>query len=37
MKQIRKECNNDETKIKNMILDIVNKRGKMHNPVTNSG
>lgn len=29
--------NNDEDKIKNLIIEIVKKRGKMHNPNTNSG
>src|SRR5689334_14619493 len=37
MKQIREETNNDESLIKKKILEIVNKRGKMHNPITNSG
>jgi len=35
--QIKNECNEDELKIKNKILDIVNTRGKMQNPVTGSG
>ncbi len=35
--QIKKACNNDVSKMKQMILDIVNDRGKMQNPVTGSG
>lgn len=35
--QIKEEQNNDERKICNRILEIVNFRGKMHNPVTGSG
>ncbi|MBQ6904136.1 MAG: L-erythro-3,5-diaminohexanoate dehydrogenase, partial [Lachnospiraceae bacterium] len=35
--QIEEACNNDVDKIKQMILDIVNERGKMQNPVTGSG
>jgi L-erythro-3,5-diaminohexanoate dehydrogenase len=35
--QIKNECQNDEKKIKNRILEIVNERGKMQNPVTGSG
>lgn len=35
--QIKQEQNNDENKIKNRILEIVNEKGKMQNPVTGSG
>ncbi|MDR1554300.1 MAG: zinc-binding dehydrogenase [Prevotellaceae bacterium] len=35
--QIRRACNGDETLMKNMILSIVEERGKMQNPVTGSG
>ncbi len=35
--QISEACEGDEERIKAMILDIVDKRGKMQNPVTNSG
>jgi L-erythro-3,5-diaminohexanoate dehydrogenase len=35
--QLKKEYENDKEKITSAILDIVKKRGKMHNPVTNSG
>ncbi len=35
--QIKEACNRDEEKIKEMILSIVNERGKMQNPVTGSG
>lgn len=35
--QLKKEYENDEEKITSAILDIVKTRGKMHNPVTNSG
>ena len=35
--QIKSVCESDETKIKQMILDIVDERGKMQNPVTGSG
>ena len=35
--QIEEACGHDEEKIKAMILDIVNERGKMQNPVTGSG
>ena len=35
--QISEACGGDEEKIKEMILGIVNERGKMQNPVTNSG
>lgn len=35
--QIRQICNNDAGKMKEMILHIVEERGKMQNPVTGSG
>ncbi|MGR3319706.1 MAG: L-erythro-3,5-diaminohexanoate dehydrogenase [Candidatus Anammoxibacter sp.] len=35
--QIKKEAGGDENKIKEIVLNIVNRRGKMHNPVTGSG
>lgn len=35
--QLKKEYKNSEERIASAILDIVKKRGKMHNPVTNSG
>lgn len=35
--QIEEACGKDEAKIKQMIMDIVNERGKMQNPVTGSG
>lgn len=35
--QIKQEQNGDEEKIKKRILEIVNERGKMQNPVTGSG
>ena len=35
--QIEEACGHDVEKIKQMILDIVNERGKMQNPVTGSG
>ncbi len=35
--QIKKEAGNDIEKIKKRILDIVEERGKLHNPVTGSG
>jgi len=35
--QIEREANGDEEKIKAKILEIVNDRGKMQNPVTGSG
>ncbi len=35
--QIKDACAGDEAKIRAMILDIVNRRGKMQNPVTGSG
>jgi L-erythro-3,5-diaminohexanoate dehydrogenase len=37
MAQIRAECGGDEGKMKMKIREIVSKRGKMHNPITNSG
>lgn len=36
-KQICIEANNNEDKIKQKIIDIVIKRGKLHNPVTDTG
>lgn len=36
-RQICQEANNDEAVIKEKIKDIVAKRGKMHNPVTDTG
>ncbi len=36
-KQICIECSNDTEKIKEKILDIVIKRGKLHNPITDTG
>lgn len=35
--QIKNACSNDVVKMEKMILDIVNNRGKMQNPVTGSG
>ena len=35
--QIKNACNKDASKMEEMILDIVNTRGKMQNPVTGSG
>lgn len=35
--QIENEANKDKKKIEEIILKIVNDRGKMHNPVTGSG
>lgn len=35
--QIKKACNHDTKKMEEMILGIVNERGKMQNPVTGSG
>lgn len=35
--QIANACDNDVTKIKGMILDIINEKGKMQNRVTGSG
>lgn len=35
--QIEKACDKNIEKMKEMILDIVNQRGKMQNPVTGSG
>ncbi|WGS65331.1 L-erythro-3,5-diaminohexanoate dehydrogenase [Marinitoga aeolica] len=35
--QIKEACNKDVKKMEKMILDIVNERGKMQNPVTGSG
>lgn len=36
-KQICTEVNDDEKKIKQQIIDIVIRRGKLHNPVTDTG
>lgn len=36
-KQIRTEANDNEEKIKQKIMDIVIRRGKLHNPVTDTG
>src|SRR3974390_852791 len=35
--QIASVCDGDTEKMKRYIMDIVNQRGKMHNPVTGSG
>lgn len=35
--QIKQQAEGNEQKIRRVILDIVEKRGKMHNPVTGSG
>lgn len=35
--QLKNACNNDEKALGEAIMDIVNKRGKMQNPVTGSG
>ena len=35
--QICSSCENDTLKIKSRIIDIVNKRGKLQNPYTNTG
>jgi L-erythro-3,5-diaminohexanoate dehydrogenase len=35
--QIKQACDHDVERMKAMILDIVNERGKMQNPVTGSG
>ena len=35
--QIENACDKDEEKMKKMIMDIVDERGKMQNPVTGSG
>ncbi len=35
--QIEEECHHDIEKIKNRIMEIVNEKGKMQNPVTGSG
>lgn len=35
--QIKNSCNEDKEKMEEMILDIVNTKGKMQNPVTGSG
>lgn len=36
-RQICIECNHNEDKMKDRIMDIVEKRGKLHNPVTDTG
>ena len=36
-KQISLECGNDEAKMRRKILDITLRRGKLHNPVTDTG
>ena len=36
-KQICLETNNNDERIKQKIMDIVIRRGKLHNPVTNTG
>ena len=36
-KQICIECNNNPERIKDRIMDIVIKRGKLHNPITDTG
>ena len=36
-KQICLEANNNEQRIKQKIMDIVIRRGKLHNPVTDTG
>ncbi len=36
-RQLYNMCGYDETRIKNRIMDIVKKRGKLHNPTTDSG
>lgn len=36
-KQISMEANRNEDSMKNIIMDIVIKRGKLHNPVTDTG
>lgn len=36
-RQIEESCGKDEEKMKDRILEIVNQRGKMQNPVTGSG
>lgn len=36
-RQIKESCQNNLPKIKERILEIIETRGKMHNPVTNSG
>jgi len=37
MKQIMDQSKGDFEKVKKSIFEIINQRGKMHNPVTNSG
>ncbi len=36
-KQLCAECNEDIEKIKEKIMDIIEKRGKLHNPITDTG
>lgn len=36
-KQISLECGNDEAKMRRKIMDITLRRGKLHNPVTDTG
>jgi L-erythro-3,5-diaminohexanoate dehydrogenase len=36
-RQIKDACDHDEEKMKQMIMDIVSRQGKMQNPVTKSG
>ena len=36
-KQISLECGNDEAKMRRKILDITLRRGKLHNPITDTG
>jgi len=36
-RQIKEEVGNEEAKVAEKILSVVNERGKMHNPVTGSG
>ena len=36
-RQIRAECDGDPDKIRSRIMDIIAKRGKLHNPVTGTG
>ena len=36
-RQICQEAGNDEERIKEKIKDIVIRRGKLHNPVTDTG
>lgn len=36
-KQICVEANDDNSKIRDKVIDIISKRGKLHNPVTDTG